>query len=143
MRLEDWRGYLGAKEYLRRLDNVLADGSSFLRGDDLQLFSASLNRRHGQVKRAVEEFELRMLFADLPLQESATTLRILLQGSFDAPEQRSASWSWTFPTEHAGVLCTFRALQPDRQLQLFALGSYEAESSVVFGPWQEPIGLSA
>jgi len=143
MRIANFGEYLGAQEYECRLSHILADGSSFLRGDDLELFRSSLNHKREQLRRAVEEFEARVLPANLPSEEPAHSLRVILGGGFRSPEQRSASWSWTLPVEDAGIISNFPRLHPDPQLQLFALGSYAAESSVVFGPWQEPIGLSA
>jgi len=132
--------YFGAKEYARRLGNILADGPSFLRDDDLELFSASLRHELGQVQRAIQEYEASMLRTRLAVPRPAFT-RIEIQGSSGLPEQPSVLQTWSQPWEHGGVVSRFQALRP--QLRLFTVGTYTEEPSAVFGRSLEPVGLAA
>jgi hypothetical protein len=140
MRIENAMEYFGAKEYARRLGNILADGSSFLRDDDLELFSASLRHELGQVQRAIQEYEASMLRTRLAVPRPAFT-RIEIQGSSGLPEQPSVLQTWSQPWEHGGVVSRFQALRP--QLRLFTVGTYTEEPSAVFGRSLEPVGLAA
>jgi hypothetical protein len=143
MAIKDTREYKGAKEYVQRLSYILADGSSFLQGDDLELFSASLNHELATVRRAIEEYEARTFLVLATTEQPAVMTQIIIEGGVGFPEQPSASWAWTLPVEHGGVFSTSRALRPDPQLRLFTFGRYTEEPSVVFGRSLEDVGLAA
>jgi hypothetical protein len=57
MHINNITEYYGMKEYAERLNGVLEDGRSFLRGDALLMFSVPIRTRLAQAARAIEEFE--------------------------------------------------------------------------------------
>lgn len=134
--------YFGAKEYERRLNNILADGSSFLRGQDLELFGASLRHELAQVARAIEEYEARTGLSLLaPSRLLITEMR--LEGAVGGSVQPSVLWSSSASLESAGISSALQDWSADRQLHLFPVGNYAEEPSAVFSPSLEPVGLAA
>lgn len=142
MQINSGLEYFGAKEYERRLNDILASGASFLRGDDLELFSASLRHELGQIQRAIQEYEASMLRTRLAVPRPAFT-RIEIQGSSGLPEQPSVLQTWSQPWEQGGIVSRFHALRPDPQLRLFTVGTYREEPSAVLGRSLEPVDLAA
>lgn len=132
----------GSDVQLRVAGAASADGSSFLRGDDLELFSASLRHERAQVQGAIQEYEARMLLGGLAAQRPTVT-RIKITGGLGLLEQPGALQTWSQPWEQGGVVSMFQKLLPDPQLQLFTYGGYTEQQSVVFGTRLEPIGLAA